>query len=126
MGWAFTWLGLMVATVQGVLIHRMVPLFGELNLAITGLVLYAIGALTMTQAPTWWVALAGLSFSMVGGAFANVCMSSLVSQQAGRSERGMVLGVFQSASWLGRSLSPLAAGVLFALSTHHRCTPVRS
>ena len=40
-------------------------------------------------------------------------MSSLVSRQAGEKERGLVMGVYQSGSWTGRSVGPPVAGLLF-------------
>ena len=44
---------MLVGTVQGVLVGRLVPRFGEGPLVTTGLVSYAIGLLIMTQAPIW-------------------------------------------------------------------------
>jgi predicted MFS family arabinose efflux permease len=55
----------------------------------------------------------GITFTAIGSALFNPSMSSLVSQQAGAEERGFVIGVFQSATWLGRSTGPVLAGVLF-------------
>jgi MFS family permease len=39
--------------------------------------------------------------------------TSWVSKQAGDHERGTVLGLFQSAGWLGRSVGPTVSGFLF-------------
>jgi MFS family permease len=40
-------------------------------------------------------------------------ITSLVSQQAGESERGLVLGTYNSGSWAGRALGPPLTGLLF-------------
>ena len=43
----------------------------------------------------------------------NTASTSWVSKQAGDNERGAVLGLFQSAGWLGRSVGPTISGLLF-------------
>jgi MFS family permease len=40
-------------------------------------------------------------------------MSSMASKQAAEHERGLVLGVYQSGSWLGRAAGPPVSGLLF-------------
>ena len=40
-------------------------------------------------------------------------LSSLVSGQAAETERGLVLGVFNSGSWMGRAGGPPVSGLLF-------------
>ncbi|MDJ0928735.1 MAG: MFS transporter [Gammaproteobacteria bacterium] len=112
-GFIFTYLGLLVGTVQGVLVGRLVPRFGEGKLVTFGLACYPIGLLIMTQAPTWPVMMFGITFTAGGGALFITTMSSLVSHQAGEQERGLVMGVYQSGSWLGRSVGPPITGFLF-------------
>lgn len=112
-GFSFMYLGILVSAVQGVLVGRLVPLFGEEKLAMTGLLAYAIGLVIMTQAPDWQVAMVGITFTAGGGAMYITTMSSLISKQAAENERGFVLGVYQSASWFGRSFGPPIAGVIF-------------
>jgi MFS family permease len=55
----------------------------------------------------------GITFTSVGGAMFNTASTTWVSKQAGDHERGMVLGLFQSAGWLGRSVGPTVSGLLF-------------
>jgi multidrug resistance protein len=112
-GFIFTYLGLLVGTVQGVLVGRLVPRFGEGPLVSFGLVCYPIGLLIMVFAPTWLVMMLGITFTAGGGALFITTMSSLVSHQAGEQERGLVMGVYQSGSWMGRSVGPPIAGLLF-------------
>ncbi len=112
-GLSFTYLGLLVGTVQGVLVGRLVPRFGEGRLVIFGLACYPLGLLIMTQAPTWPLMMAGITLTAGGGALFITTMSSLVSRQAGEQERGLVMGVYQSGSWMGRAVGPPIAGLLF-------------
>lgn len=113
-GWSFTYLGLLVAIVQGLLVGLLVPRFGEHRLVITGLCAYVAGLLIMTQAPAWPLMMAGITFTAAGGALYTTTIASLVSQQASADERGLVLGVFQSAAWLARTLGPPGGGLLFS------------
>lgn len=50
----------------------------------------------------------------LASALFNPAVTSLVSQEAASTERGAVLGAYQSASALGRVAGPAFSGVLFA------------
>jgi DHA1 family tetracycline resistance protein-like MFS transporter len=112
-GMSFTYLGAVVAVIQGLLVGRLVPVFGEGRLLIAGLVCYIFGLLVMSQAPTWPVMIFGITFTTAGSALYMTTITSLVSQQAGESERGLVLGTYNSGSWAGRALGPPLTGLLF-------------
>jgi MFS family permease len=112
-GISFTYLGLLVGLTQGVLVGRLVPRFGEGRLVVTGLISYAIGLVIMIQAPSWQLMLFGITFTAMGGALFITTMSSMASKQAAEHERGLVLGVYQSGSWLGRAAGPPVSGLLF-------------
>jgi MFS family permease len=112
-GVSFTWLSVVVGVSQGLLVGRLVPVFGEGRIVAAGLIAYAIGLLLMTQAPTWMFMMVGLTMTAAGGALYVTTMSSLVSRQADPREQGLVLGTYQSASWLGRCVGPPISGLLF-------------
>ena len=112
-GICFTYLGLIVGFVQAFVVGRLAPRFGEARLVIGGLTSYVIGLLIMTQSPIWPVMMIGITFTAGGGAMVITSMSSLVSSQAAEHERGLVLGVYNSGSWLGRSVGPPVSGGLF-------------
>lgn len=105
-GLSFTYLALLVVTTQGLLVGPLVHRFGEKRLLITGLSSYAVGLLVMTQSPHWQMMIVGITFTTTGSALYMTTMNSLVSKQAGDTERGLVLGTFNTASWLGRALGP--------------------
>jgi DHA1 family tetracycline resistance protein-like MFS transporter len=112
-GFSFTYLALLVTVTQGVLVGRLVPAFGERRLLIAGLAVYIVGLLVMTQAPITAVMLVGITCTTVGGALYMTTITSLVSKQAQATERGLVLGTFNSAAWLGRSFAPPITGGLY-------------
>jgi MFS family permease len=112
-GLSFTWLAVVVGVTQGFVVGRLAPVFGEGRLAMAGLAAYALGLVWMTQSPDWRWMLVGVTLTSGGGGTFLTAMSSFVSKRAGASERGLVLGTYQSASWAGRSLGPAMSGVLF-------------
>lgn len=112
-GYLFTWLGIVVGVVQGGLIGKLAQKFGEKQLLVFACLSYIGGLAMMAATGQVAIAMAGITLTAVAAALFNPSISSLVSQQAGDKERGLVLGVYQSATWLGRGLGPLAAGVLF-------------
>ena len=97
-----------------------------------GIVLYAVGMLLLAwfgalAGPEWlrigtgvladftgqpWLVL-GLGLLASGSALLVPNISSLVSKYASVTERGTVLGLFQSSNWLGRTISPPIGGMLF-------------
>jgi len=105
-GLSFTYLAVLVVTTQGLLVGPLVKRFGEKRLLLAGLTSYVFGLLVMTQSIFWGVMLFGITFTTTGSALYMTTMNSLVSKQAGDSERGLVLGTFNTASWFGRALGP--------------------
>ena len=115
-GFLFLYLGLVVMTIQGLVVGRVAPLIGEARLSFVALLVYGFGLLCMTLAPTWQWMILGITFTAMGGAAFTTSTTSLVSKQAGESERGLVLGLYQSAVWLARSpgMGPTMSGLLFS------------
>ena len=141
-GAQFLYLGLVVATVQGFLVGRLSARFGEVPVIASGIVLYAAGLLVLANFGTItsggytpgaslgmagtlpmlavlgdllghpWL-LVGLGVLAGGNALLVPSISSLVSKYASVSERGTVLGLFQSSNWMGRTISPPIGGALF-------------
>lgn len=128
-GVQFLFLGLWVALVQGLIAGRLSMRFGEVPVIGAGIVLYAVGMLLLAllgtiQGPRIgsgvvadfigqpWLVL-GLGLLASGSALLVPNISSLVSKYASVTERGTVLGLFQSSNWLGRTISPPIGGMLF-------------
>ena len=132
-GMQFLYLGLLVAIVQGFVAGRLSVRFGEVAVIAGGIVLYALGLMLIAYLGTVpvsgltvagfevlsdflgqpWLVL-GLGLLASGSALLVPNISSLVSKYASVSERGTVLGLFQSSNWMGRSVSPPLGGELFA------------
>lgn len=113
-GYVFAYLGLLSAIMQGGLTRRLTKRYGEERLLLCGLVLLAIGLVTVPFSR---------ELAVLGGAFAGLAiglgltqpaLNSLISRRAGSGEQGQVLGVTQSTGSLARVIGPPLAGYLFA------------
>jgi MFS family permease len=118
-GLSFTCLAAVVGLMQGFVVGRLTLVFGEGRLAGAGLAAYASGLLWMTRSPTWSWMLVGIMLTAAGSGAYLTAMLSFVSKLAGATERGLVLGTYQSASWAGRSLGPVLSGSLFTAFGPH-------
>jgi DHA1 family tetracycline resistance protein-like MFS transporter len=134
-GFCFMYLGFIVMVTQLFIAGRLVPIFGEGHMLLVATVSYSFGLLWMATVPfsinsesarsvllaigplqlnlVECLMLFGITFTAGGGAMFNTASTSWVSKQAGEQERGAVLGLFQSAGWLGRSVGPTVSGFLF-------------
>jgi DHA1 family tetracycline resistance protein-like MFS transporter len=118
-GFIFMYLGFIVLLTQMFLAGKLVPVFGEGKVLMLAVGSYMFGLLFMAivpfsfDPPLWQVMMFGITFTAVGGALFNTASTTWVSKQAGAKERGAVLGLFQSAGWLGRSVGPTISGLLF-------------
>jgi len=118
-GLCFMYLGFVVTVTQLFIVGKLAPIFGEGRLLQMAIAAYASGLLFMAVVPfafvppRWEVMMFGITFTAMGGALFNTASSSWVSKHAGEQERGTVLGLFQSACWLGRSVGPTVSGLLF-------------
>ncbi len=118
-GFIFMYLGFIVMVTQMFITGKLVPIFGEGRLLMVAVCFYIVGLVYMATVPfmfdppRWQVMMIGITFTSVGGALFNTASTSWVSKQAGERERGAVLGLYQSAGWLGRSVGPTVSGLLF-------------
>ncbi len=107
-------IGLMAAFIQGGLIRRLVPRFGELKLIVAGPFLLGLGLLIIGVAPAWWVVLLGCAVMPLGFGVNNPSLNGLLSRATAADEQGSVLGLNQSLGSLARVAGPLAAGWVFS------------
>lgn len=118
-GFSFMWLGFVVMITQMFVVGKVAPVFGEGRLLQTAVCSYIFGLLFiaivpfMFEPPNWKVMMIGITFTAFGSAMFNTAATSWVSKQAGDQERGAVIGFYQSAGWLGRSVGPTVSGFLF-------------
>ena len=113
-GYLFTYMGVIMAGVQGGAIGPLTSRFGDIFVAQAGVALYLVGVALLIPASTFFGLLFALTFLTTGVSLFVPSTSSLVSQNAPDSEQGAALGVFQAAGNLGRVVTPMFSGVIFS------------
>jgi len=119
----FVLLGIVSALVQGGVVGRLAPRFGEPALMVSGgwLLLAGLGGLALTLgAPNAGpqvtsLVLGSLIFVALGSGLIGPSASSYVSRTAPDAEQGRALGLLQSVASVSRVIGPALAGGL----THH-------
>lgn len=112
-GFLFAFIGLVLATIQGVLVHKVVKRVGEARLVPAAIFCIALGIGLVPfvwSVPTLLVALFVLA---VGMGFNNPSLSSMVSRVADADDQGGVLGLASSLASLGRVVGPALGGLLY-------------
>ncbi|MBL8628390.1 MAG: MFS transporter [Rhodospirillaceae bacterium] len=113
-GLLLTFIGVIGAIIQGGAIGKLTKKFGERKLVVTALIFLLIGYVVLSFAFDLTTTLVASAILSVGSGLFNPTISSLVSQEAGESERGAVMGAYQSATALSRIVGPAFSGVVFA------------
>lgn len=111
----FSFIGLMAVVMQGFLIRKLVPRFGEPRLAVTGLALMTVGFALIAVVPQAWMLYIALGILSAGSGMATPSLTSLISRGVPPQQQGSVLGGVQSLNSLTMIAGPIFAGYLFDL-----------
>ena len=116
MFWIFLYIGGILILVQGGLVRRLSPRYGEKNVALAGLacvppglVLTGLSGVSGSQAMLY----GGLGLLALGSGLAIPTLASLVSLYAPRHRQGEVQGIFRSLGALARAVGPVAACAVY-------------
>ena len=112
-GYLFALLGIVSVIVQGGLVRRLVPRYGERKLLRVSVIPFCAGLVMLGMATTTPTLLAGLVFVGVGYGVAIPSVLALLSRATDSGTQGAVLGLGQSVGSLARVLGPAMAGRLF-------------
>jgi multidrug resistance protein len=115
-GYLFGFIGVVLAVVQGGLVHPLQKRIGEPALLVAGTALLAAGLFFLPAAGTLSGLLVVLGVLAAGHGIQAPALSSLVSKQAEPHRLGGVMGANQSMGSLARILGPIAAGSAFDLA----------
>ncbi len=111
-GYLFAWVGFLGIILQGGLIGRLVKRFGERKLIFSGFLCAAIGYALVGLTTNWhWLYLVS-AIASYGMGVLRPSVTSLVTQNAGREEQGVVLGLTQSLTSISAIAAPILAGLL--------------
>jgi MFS family permease len=121
-----TYIGVLIAVIQGGLVGPLTDRFGEYRLALSGAAIQAVTLALVPFSLSWGfvpalgpvesggVALALVSTPLAfGNALTNVSLNALVSRNASEDQQGGAFGLTQSAASLARTFGPAGAGLLY-------------
>jgi MFS transporter, DHA1 family, tetracycline resistance protein len=117
-GLAFAGVGLISATLQGAGAGPLAKRFGSGSLTIFGIIAYALGLMGLAVATSSAMMICALAVMAVGLGLFNPAFQTLASDQTDDSDRGLVMGLTQGASSLGRVAGPAASGAIYQSVGH--------
>ncbi|MCB2106496.1 MAG: MFS transporter [Rhodobacteraceae bacterium] len=112
-GFLFAYTGLVITACQGAVMGAVSKRIGDANLLIVGIVAYATGLGCFVVADSMTLLVVGTTLNAFGTAVFSNAPPTVASKLAQPDERGLVLGVNQSAGSLGRFIGPTFAGTLY-------------
>lgn len=111
--WIFAFLGLMAVFVQGFLIRRLLPRFGEARLALVGLAIMTVAYAAIAFATQAWMMFPIVGFLALGSGLVTPSLTGLISRRVSAQEQGSTLGGTQALTSLTMVLGPMSAGLVF-------------
>lgn len=108
----FAYLGFLSAVVQGGLIRRLVPRYGEPRLILVGLASLSVGLAWLATAHSVGVLLAACLVVAIGSGLSGPSISGLLSRLTPPSEQGAIFGTLISAQTLARLINYIVANRL--------------
>jgi DHA1 family tetracycline resistance protein-like MFS transporter len=112
-GYIFAFIGIVLATVNGLLVGRVVPRLGERTVIPAAIVFIGVGLLLVPAATTVPILFAVCGTIAIGMGFNNPSLTSAVSRLSDPADQGGMLGLAQSLAALGRIAGPAWGGFLF-------------
>ena len=110
----FAYIGVMLVLTQGFIVRRLIPKVGERQTLLTGLIFFLIGMTGIGLAPSIPMMAVTMTFLAIGNGLTNPSTLGSISLISGADEQGMILGVTQSLSSLGRILGPFIGGLIYS------------
>ena len=115
-GYSLAWVGVCMAFVQGYLVRKVVPLFGERKVLFGGYVISTIAFLTLPFISAGWLIYPGILFHILGWGCAGPTLTALMSQNVPDNEQGLLQGTMGSVNTIAMILGPLLATGILAKS----------
>ncbi len=114
-GYLFTYIGLLIVFMQGVVVGQLARRWGERRLMLAGLVLLAAGLALLPLSTTLASLVVVLGIISIGDGAVTPMLSTLLSFASAPEARGETLGLAQGIAGLARVIGPVAAGSAFAV-----------
>jgi DHA1 family tetracycline resistance protein-like MFS transporter len=111
-GYVFAYLGLIGAVIQGGLLGRLLKMFSDKTLAVTGILLMAVSMFALPLSESLLLLLVASTGIAVGNSLVTPTLNGMASKSVNAAWQGRVLGVLQSAASLARIIGPVLGGYL--------------
>jgi DHA1 family tetracycline resistance protein-like MFS transporter len=105
--WLFVVIGVTSAVVQGALVRRLVPRFGEARLVTAGTLALSCGFALLVFASSFPALVGTIVLISIGAGVLNPSLSGLLSKRTSPHEQGEALGSYQSMTAMGRIVGPI-------------------
>ena len=115
-GYSLAVVGLLIAFVQGFLIRKVIPKFGENKTIYFGMAFYILGLILFGLASKGWMMFLFLIPYCLGG-IAGPALQGIISKQVPDNEQGELQGALTSLMSLTAIIGPLVMNNLFAYAT---------
>jgi len=112
-GLAFALIGIVSAVVQGAGAAPLAKRFGAQKVVLGGITAYAVGMIFLALASSTVAVLVALSLTASGVGLFNPAYQTLVAGATNDADRGMVNGLTQGGSAVGRIIGPGVSGTIF-------------
>jgi DHA1 family tetracycline resistance protein-like MFS transporter len=112
-GLAFASIGIVSAVIQGAGAAPLARRFGATRVALGGICAYAIGMLALAMAASSVSVLVALAMTATGVGMFNPAYQTMVAATTSDADRGMVNGLTQGGSAVGRIIGPAVSGLIF-------------
>lgn len=112
-GLAFAFIGIVSALIQGAGAAPLARRFGATRVALGGITAYALGMLALAMASGTPSVLAALAMTATGVGMFNPAYQTMVAATTSDADRGMVNGLTQGGSAVGRIIGPAVSGAIF-------------
>jgi len=109
-GLALFALAIVAVGMQGGLMRRLAPRYGETRLAIVGILFLAFGVASMAFGAALPLVIVGMMACGLGAGLFNPSGLALASREAQAHNRGATMGTYQSGTSLARVIAPFASG----------------
>lgn len=112
-GLILTFVGVVMAIMQGALVGPAIKRFGEVRLVRFGFLITAVALILVPYGSLWVPALFVVLLIGVGNGLANPSLSALTSQNAPMTMQGGIFGISMALGALARTVGPLVSNPLF-------------
>ncbi|MEM8751015.1 MAG: TCR/Tet family MFS transporter [Pseudomonadota bacterium] len=116
-GYSLAWVGICMAFVQGYVVRKVVPVFGERRVLFGGFTISTIAFILLPFITEGWLIYPGIFFHILGWGCAGPTLTALMSQNVPDDEQGLLQGTISSVNTIAMIAGPLVATQIFASSS---------